>query len=533
MASAPYPGLRNLRVIFTLLVVLIAIGTVGFHFIEGWSWFDSFYTVLITVTTINSNDAQMNETGRVFSVFVIVVGVGLVFLAIGALASTLLEFELLRFFGTRRMEREISRLKKHYIICGAGRVGRSVARELQANEVDFAIVDNSQEKIRKLDSSWLVLNGDATQEAALRSVNIERAQGLVAAATTDAINVYIVLNARTLNPKLKIIARASEENAEKHLRTAGADIVLSPYTFVGHRIAQSFLRPHVIDFLDTATRSDRNIDWEIEEVQVTATSRFAGQTIAGSRIRQDMNVIVLAIKRANGMHFNPAPEDKIEAGDFLIAMGDPTSLHRLEESAEERVSDRPPLQHQRAVAAAVLVGPGQAGLHALEVRQAMRVVPARHARTCRPAGVIERVATLEDHPVDAARAAEHLPASVVDAPPVQIRLGLRLVLPVVEPAADRERQGGRHVDENVPPVVRPPGLQHQNPVSGGGQPVGQRAARGPAADDEEVVAFRHYAPYHRHSWSRDSNAASWRPTSSASPAAGRGTRGSRATRPPR
>jgi voltage-gated potassium channel len=333
MASAPYPGLRNLRVIFLLLVVLIAIGTIGFHFIEGWSWFDSFYTVLITVTTINSNDAQMNETGRIFSVFVIVVGVGLVFLAIGALASTLLEFELLRFFGTRRMEREISRLKDHYIICGAGRVGRSVARELQTNEVAFAIVDNSQEKIRKLDTSWLVLNGDATQEAALRAVNIEHAQGLVAAATTDAINVYIVLNARTLNPKLKIIARASEEGAEKHLRTAGADVVLSPYTFVGHRIAQSFLRPHVIDFLDTATRSDRNFEWEIEEVQVAATSRFAGQTIAGSRIRQDMNVIVLAIKRASGMHFNPAPEDKIEAGDYLIAMGDPTSLHRLEESA--------------------------------------------------------------------------------------------------------------------------------------------------------------------------------------------------------
>jgi voltage-gated potassium channel len=333
MASAPYPGLRNLRVIFLLLIVLIAIGTIGFHFIEGWSWFDSFYTVLITVTTINSNDAQMNETGRIFSVFVIVVGVGLVFLAIGALASTLLEFELLRFFGTRRMEREISRLKDHYIICGAGRVGRSVARELQTNEVAFAIVDNSQEKIRKLDTSWLVLNGDATQEAALRAVNIEHAQGLVAAATTDAINVYIVLNARTLNPKLKIIARASEEGAEKHLRTAGADVVLSPYTFVGHRIAQSFLRPHVIDFLDTATRSDRNFEWEIEEVQVAATSRFAGQTIAGSRIRQDMNVIVLAIKRASGMHFNPAPEDKIEAGDYLIAMGDPTSLHRLEESA--------------------------------------------------------------------------------------------------------------------------------------------------------------------------------------------------------
>ena len=333
MASAPYPGLRNLRVIGSLLVVLIAIGTIGFHFIEGWTWFDSFYTVLITVTTINSNDARMNETGRAFSVFVIVVGVGLVFLAIGALASALLEFELLRILGRRRMEREINRLKDHYIICGAGRVGRSVARELNRSDVGFVIIENNPEKVQKLDPTWLVYNGDATQEPALSAANIRQAQGLVAAASTDAINVYIILTARTLNPKLKIIARASEEDAEKHLRTAGADTVLSPYTFVGHRIAQSFLRPNVIDFLDTATRRDRNFEWEIEEVQITPASRFAGQTIAGSRIRQDMNVIVLAIKRASGMHFNPAPEDKIEAGDYLIAMGDPSSLHRLEESA--------------------------------------------------------------------------------------------------------------------------------------------------------------------------------------------------------
>ncbi len=320
MAAVPIPGLRNLRVIFSLLLALVVVGTIGFHVIEHWSWFDSFYTVLITVTTIGANSDSMSESGRVFSVFVIVVGVGLVFLAIGALASALLEFELHKVFGRRRMEREISRLKEHYIVCGAGRVGRSVVRELIRNKVPYVIVDNNVEKMQKIDPTWLVLTDDATQETALKQVNIAQARGLVAAATTDAINLYIVLTARTLNPKLKIIARASEDDAEKHLRTAGADIVLSPYTFVGHRIAQSFLRPNVIDFIDTATARNRRFDWEIEEIQVTSGSRFAGQTIAGSRIRQDMNVIVLAIKRASGMRFNPAPEDKIEVGDFLIAM---------------------------------------------------------------------------------------------------------------------------------------------------------------------------------------------------------------------
>ena len=336
MAAAPIRGLRNLRVIFLLLGILSLVGTVGFHLIEKWSWFQSFYTVLITVTTIGSNDAKMSDAGRSFSVFVIIVGVGLVFLAIGALASALLEFELRKFFGRRRMEREISRLKDHFIICGAGRVGRSVARELLSKPAPFVVIDNNQDKMQKLDPSWLVLLGDATQEATLRQANIENARGLVAAATTDAINVYIVLTARTLNPKLKIIARASEEDAEKHLRTAGADTVISPYIFAGHRIAQSFLRPNVIDFIDVATARDRKLDWEIEEIQVTAGSRFAGQTIAGSRIRQDMNVIVLAIKRASGMRFNPAPEDKIEAGDFLIAMGEPGGLHRLEAAADLR-----------------------------------------------------------------------------------------------------------------------------------------------------------------------------------------------------
>ena len=329
-------GLRNLRVIFTCLLVLMVIGTAGFHFIEGWDWFDSFYEVLITVTTIGSSHGPgLTEVGRGFSVFVIIIGVGLVFLAIGALASALLEFELRKFFGRRRMEREIGRLTNHVIICGAGRVGRSVARELVMKPSPFVVVDNNPVKMQKLDERWLSLDGDATQEATLKAARVEQASGLVAAATTDAINLYIVLTARSVNPKLKIIARASEEDAEKHLRKAGADIVISPYNFAGHRIAQSFLRPNVIDFLDLATASDRQMDLELAEVRVGKGSPFAGKTLAGSQIRQTMNVIVLAIKKAEGMHFNPEPDDRIEAGDYLIAMGEPSGLRKLEQGASD------------------------------------------------------------------------------------------------------------------------------------------------------------------------------------------------------
>jgi voltage-gated potassium channel len=177
--------------------------------------------------------------------------------------------------------------------------------------------------------------GDATQEHTLREAQIERARGLVAATTTDATNLYIVLTARGLNPKLRIIARASEEDAEKHLLTAGADSVVSPYLFAGQRIAQSFLRPHVVSFLDTAT-THLGMDLEIGEIHVGQDSAFAGKTIETSRIRQDRGVIVLAIKRGQGMRFNPSPEDRIEPGDFLIAMGEPSQLRQLEEMAAAR-----------------------------------------------------------------------------------------------------------------------------------------------------------------------------------------------------
>jgi voltage-gated potassium channel len=231
------------------------------------------------------------------------------------------------------MERDIGRLTGHYIICGAGRVGRSAARELARRPAQFVIIEANEAKAQKFASeNWLMLIGDATQEQTLRDAQIDRARGLVAATTTDATNLYIVLTARSLNPHLRIIARASEEMAEKHLRSAGADSVVSPYVFAGQRIAHSFLRPHVVSFLDTAT-THLGMDLEIGEVPITARSPFAGKTIENSRIRQDRGVIILAIKREAGMRFNPAPDDRIEAGDFLIAMGEPQQLRELEQTA--------------------------------------------------------------------------------------------------------------------------------------------------------------------------------------------------------
>jgi len=328
---------RNLRTIGALLLLVGAIGTAGYHFIEGWPWFDGFYMVVTTLTTIGYQEVHpLSHAGRVFNVFVILAGVSLVLLGVGALSQALLEFELQSFFGRRRMEREIGRLDGHYIICGMGRVGRSVARELARKPAAFVIVENADAKLQRYNGeNWLVVTGDATQEPVLRQAQIEQARGLVAATTTDATNLYIVLTARGLNPKLKIIARASEDGAEKHLRTAGADAVVSPYSFAGQRIAQSLLRPHVVSFLDTAT-THLGMDLEIGEIQVTGASVFAGKTIESSRIRLERGVIILAIKRQEGMHFNPAPDERIQPDDFLIAMGEPAQLRQLERSAASR-----------------------------------------------------------------------------------------------------------------------------------------------------------------------------------------------------
>ncbi len=334
MADVKIPFI--LKFIAATLLVLVVVGVAGFHFIEGWTWFDGFYMVLTTVTSLGYGEIHpLSHTGRVFNSFIIITGVGLALLLVGGASRTLLEFELQSVFGRRRMDREISRLTGHFIICGAGRVGRSAARELAGKPLPFVVLDTSEEKLQKYASEgWLSYVGDATQAPVLQQLRIEHALGLVAATTTDAVNIYIILTARSLNPKIKIIARAAEEEAEKHLLTAGADSVVSPYRFAGYRIAQTFMRPNVVDFFDTAMNQKRPL--EIEEVKVQKGAPFAGLTLEGSRIRQEMGVIVLAIKGEHtAMRFNPPPDEVIHEGDHLIAMGDPEGLRRLEESASE------------------------------------------------------------------------------------------------------------------------------------------------------------------------------------------------------
>ena len=315
-----------------LLCLVSLVGTAGFHYIEGWPWFDGYYMTITTMSTVGYGEIHpLSHAGRLFNTFLILAAVMTGGFTIATFTQALLEFEIGKVFGRRRMERELAKLSGHYIICGAGRVGRTVARELRAHGESCVIIERDPQRAEwALDEKFPVIVGDASRDEKLQAAHIDKARGFVAAVSSDAENLYIVLTARSLRPDLKIIARASEEEATSKLFRAGASEVLSPYHFVGHRIAQLFLRPNVLDFIDTAFGTER-LDIEIGEVPVLGHSPLVGKTLADSAIRQQAGVMVLGVKRADGtMTFNPPSDALIHAGDCLIVIGGDEQLKKLE-----------------------------------------------------------------------------------------------------------------------------------------------------------------------------------------------------------
>lgn len=326
----------RLRVAIALLVAIVFTGATGFHYIEGWPWFDGLYMTVITMTTIGYGETHPLSTGgKWFNIFLILAAVITGAFLISAATQVMLQFELHNFLGRRRMQRELARLHDHYIICGAGRVGRSVAREFRARHAHFAFIEKSTTRAQwALDRGFPVVIGNAHSEEDLAKAHINTATGLVAAVTSDAENLYIVLTARGMNPDLKIIARASEEEATSKLITAGATEVVSPYHFIGRRIAHLMVQPHVIDFLEAAFGSQR-LDVQLEEVAVPESSTLAGQTLGATEIRQLTGALILALKRADGsVSFNPRSEDVIHPGDHLIAVGSVQHLQALASLAQ-------------------------------------------------------------------------------------------------------------------------------------------------------------------------------------------------------
>jgi voltage-gated potassium channel len=329
-------SVRTTIIILALVVTLIGVGTVGFHVVQGWSWFKSLYATLMTVSTIGAGpENELSGRGEIFNVVLILLGVVVVGFAIGTLTKAVIEFELGSFFGRRRMEKELSALKDHFIICGVGRVGRRVATEVAARKLPLVIIEREPARaVWAQERGFPVIIGDATSEVILRKAQIESARALASAVTSDAQNVYIALTARGIVPNIPIVARASEEDAESKLLRAGATTVISPYNYAGQRMARIMTRPHVQRFIDVALSSLSETNLEIEEVRVENPSKLVGQSLESANIRHRRGLIILAIRRQDGqLDFNPQPSATVSAGDYLIVMGDSQNLKELESLA--------------------------------------------------------------------------------------------------------------------------------------------------------------------------------------------------------
>lgn len=320
-----------LRAVLVLLGVTV-FGVAGFMAVAGMDLMDALYMTVITLSTVGYFEVQPLDTaGRVFTIVFIITGFGIFFYGVGVIAREIIEGEIRRTLGRRRVQRQIAHMKDHFVVCGFGRMGRIVCRELATKPVPFVVVERNPEMLRLIEQDqYPCVEGDATEESILTEAGIERARGLVAALSTDSDNVYVVLTARELNPKLLVVARAEDERSERKLLHAGATRVVSPYVIGGYRMAHALLRPAVLDVLDLATHY-RSLELQIEEVTVFEGGFAEGMTLEGSSIRDKLGLIVIAIKKADGqMLFNPGPESRIEAGDRLVVMGETPSLRELE-----------------------------------------------------------------------------------------------------------------------------------------------------------------------------------------------------------
>ncbi len=326
------------RIIFLLIstVFLLMLGMLGFHWVEGWNLFDSFYMTLMTLTTVGYGEVHpLSTSGRVVASALMLGGVAMVFISFGVIVDIIIKLELADTFGRKWRQRMIDKLNDHYIVCGAGRVGRSVIGEIRRNGAPVILIDSDASRAQwGIEEGIPTLVADATKDETLQQARIAHARGLVAAISSDAENVYVALSARVLNPNLIISARASDEQAEEKLKRAGATTVFTPYRFIGHRLAQSLLRPHVMSFLDVASAfsGGENIEIETEQLHIPNESPFCNQTLEESHVRQTYGLIVLALKKAGGqMLFNPGGTTRVEGGDVLIAMGERSQLKRINE----------------------------------------------------------------------------------------------------------------------------------------------------------------------------------------------------------
>ncbi len=325
--------IRQLQLSLALLVGLIVVGTVGYMTLEGMTLVQGLYMTVITLATVGFKEVvELDNAGMIFTTVLIIVGVGTAAWAISNAAEVMLGQTFWTSVQRRRNRSMVESLKDHYLICGYGRLGRQILRDLNARGEPFVVIDwdtGVEEELLEANVPHII--ADATQEAVLREAGIEEARGMVAALDDDAQNVLTVLTARELNPRILIIARAGSESVESKMLRAGADRVVTPTSIGGHRLALALLRPAVHDFFGRIFTLGTEPDVDVGQITVPDDSPFAGQTIEGCDLRRIRNVSILAIRRPDGQFdLNPGAQRRIETGETLIFIGPAESVYDLE-----------------------------------------------------------------------------------------------------------------------------------------------------------------------------------------------------------
>jgi voltage-gated potassium channel len=318
--------------IFAAAAGLLLIGTIGFKLILDESWLNSFYRTVVTATLNGLDSPPAGAGGRLWTVLVVLGGVTIFAYVGAAVVEAITGGVLTGAIADRRRWKAIEQLRNHFIICGYGRVGRRVAQEFRAAEVPYVVLDFSAEALNAArELGDLYIEGNGTEDEDLEKAGLERARGLVASSDSDSDNLYITLSARSKRPELTIVARGSDEDAEKKLRLAGADRVVTPYSTAGKLMANLVLKPQVTAFLDVVTTAEGD-DFLLEELEVKESCLHAGQTIRDLRVRDETGAIIVAIRKRDGtFDTTPSPDELIEVGDVLIGVGTPEEIQKLED----------------------------------------------------------------------------------------------------------------------------------------------------------------------------------------------------------
>ncbi|OFW34945.1 MAG: hypothetical protein A2074_08625 [Candidatus Aquicultor primus] len=314
---------RHLWLALGLLSVVVIIGVMGYMVIEGWSFRDALFMTIISITTVGYGIVKpLTVGGTYFTMLVVLAGTGTAFYVLVAVVEFMVEGHLSGYITEKRVEKTISKLEEHYIICGFGRVGENVAEEFSTSRVLFVVIENKPERVEECrEYGYLCIEGDASSDEVLLAAGVERAQGLVAAVDSDADNVFVTLTARVLNQNIKIVARSSVGESIEKLQRAGANKVVSPSIIGGKRMAAMLLRPVVTDYLDVVTYGD-GLEFRLEELKVSEGSSIKGKTIGEADLRRRTGAVVLAIKKnSGGFNTSPDVDTTIELDDELVIIG--------------------------------------------------------------------------------------------------------------------------------------------------------------------------------------------------------------------